>query len=508
MGKIGKLAFFIINLTLFNAQIPLDSISYEYFERDRIQLVNSLYKEIRKDANPWIKVQLAENYSHVNKEDSAVKYYDIALEQFESKNDSNAMRMILPELISCINSQNIARFTAKEYRNMLKELSHNLPIYNRYSVFLKKMNASDSIESDNFQEAIKILWNLKNNFNPEDSLTMYSAILSNIAICKQRIPIKEWDSAFFYYNQANLIDKKIPENNNVFYNYLNLSILFRRQEQNNKALLYLDSAEMNPPHKWKLKSYRILYKNYNKTHKALGNSQKALAYLEAANKITDITNEIEQNRIIAEIETKHAVKQTQAKLNLYEKFIHNYRRYKIYYIIGLIVTFLLSLYSFVRWKQEDVRRKKIEIQKQQVEQEKQRMEKEKQFAEEQKQRAESEKQKIQQEHQFSLQEISDLKKLVEKEHIVLRNKSKVHLEDLLYIQSDGHYLQLFTQKGKEFVRGKLSEMLQQLPPNFAQCHRSYIVNKNYIHYTKGNSIFLKNETEIPVSRKYKPDFEK
>ena len=44
------------------------------------------------------------------------------------------------------------------------------------------------------------------------------------------------------------------------------------------------------------------------------------------------------------------------------------------------------------------------------------------------------------------------------------------------------------------------------PITFLQCDRSYIININYIHYYKNNKIFLENEIQIPVSRKFKADF--
>jgi len=50
----------------------------------------------------------------------------------------------------------------------------------------------------------------------------------------------------------------------------------------------------------------------------------------------------------------------------------------------------------------------------------------------------------------------------------------------MYVKSDGHYLNLFTTNKKEFVRGKISEIEAQLPPNFIKCHRSYVVNQNFI----------------------------
>lgn len=101
------------------------------------------------------------------------------------------------------------------------------------------------------------------------------------------------------------------------------------------------------------------------------------------------------------------------------------------------------------------------------------------------------------------EKMTNLKKTVIKDHIVLKNKSKITLENLVYIHSEGHYLELYTTTNKEFIRGKISEIIKELPPNFMQIHRSYIINFNYIKEVFSNFIVLKNKTEIPISRSKK-----
>lgn len=99
--------------------------------------------------------------------------------------------------------------------------------------------------------------------------------------------------------------------------------------------------------------------------------------------------------------------------------------------------------------------------------------------------------------------ITSLKKLVTKNHIVLKNKSKITLNELIYIHSEGHYLKLYTFTNQEFIRGKISEIKKDLPPNFIQTHRSYIVNFNYIKNVSSNFIVMSNKVEIPISRSKK-----
>lgn len=107
----------------------------------------------------------------------------------------------------------------------------------------------------------------------------------------------------------------------------------------------------------------------------------------------------------------------------------------------------------------------------------------------------------------TLEKIEELKSIVIKNHIVLKDKTKVYISDLMYIKSEDHYLRIFTNDTKSaFVRGKLSQIKEELPPNFIQSHRSYIINSNFIKQINNNHIILLDKTEIPLSRSHKNNF--
>jgi DNA-binding LytR/AlgR family response regulator len=73
----------------------------------------------------------------------------------------------------------------------------------------------------------------------------------------------------------------------------------------------------------------------------------------------------------------------------------------------------------------------------------------------------------------------------------------------LYIKAEDHYLELITTNKKEFVRGKISEIILELPPNFVKCHRSYIINKNQIKSFFKTEIVMQNNDTVPISRSFK-----
>ena len=101
------------------------------------------------------------------------------------------------------------------------------------------------------------------------------------------------------------------------------------------------------------------------------------------------------------------------------------------------------------------------------------------------------------------QEKKEIAKKVEKEFIILNNKSKVYLSNLKFIKSDGNYLE-FETDGKTIIdRNKLKEILEKLPPNFVKIHRSYIINKNFISSVNSSTVVLKDNIYIPLSRTFK-----
>jgi DNA-binding LytR/AlgR family response regulator len=174
-------------------------------------------------------------------------------------------------------------------------------------------------------------------------------------------------------------------------------------------------------------------------------------------------------------------KEIQKLQTIEKKFITN----KIVYGILIFFVFLLALYSFIRWKKSDFNKKKIQLEKLNIE---------------------HQKELVEQENSTIREELVSVKKMVFEDHIILKNKAKIYLNELIYIKSDDHYLEIFTKDKKEFLRGTIKEISAQLPPNFKQSHRSFIVNINFIQTINTSEIVLKSSIFIPLTRKYKDNF--
>ena len=214
-----------------------------------------------------------------------------------------------------------------------------------------------------------------------------------------------------------------------------------------------------------------LYKEYTydwlvKSYEAIDDSEKALFYLKKYDSIIKIIHKTsksvgiyKRDEIIKDKEKTIQEKKQLKKSNLLS-----------WSIVGFTLLFLiLTFYLYKRYK------KKSSV--------------------------------LEEEKTETLQEIAELKSIVIKNHIVLKDKTKVYVADLMYVKSDDHYLRIYTQDNKDrMVRGKLSQIKAELPPNFIQCHRSYIVNSNFIKQINSNYILLINKEEIPLSRSYKDKF--
>jgi tetratricopeptide (TPR) repeat protein len=91
--------------------------------------------------------------------------------------------------------------------------------------------------------------------------------------------------------------------------------------------------------------------------------------------------------------------------------------------------------------------------------------------------------------------------------IILKSKVVLNTNDILYLKSDGHYIDYFLE-GKpnpEVDRNSLAKVLEELPKDqFSRTHRSYIVNVNRIKIINSTQLMLNTGEWIPLSRTYKP----
>ncbi len=77
---------------------------------------------------------------------------------------------------------------------------------------------------------------------------------------------------------------------------------------------------------------------------------------------------------------------------------------------------------------------------------------------------------------------------------------RIFFKDIIYAESDGHYVVLKTVNGEHRIRMTIPEIAEKLTEGFFRCHRSYVVGLKYVQKITKASVFLSNGTELPLGR--------
>lgn len=96
---------------------------------------------------------------------------------------------------------------------------------------------------------------------------------------------------------------------------------------------------------------------------------------------------------------------------------------------------------------------------------------------------------------------------ISKEYFIYngRESFKIYYRDILYVKANGHYVFIETTNGRYEIMKSLKQMLDELPGEFVQCHRTYIVNIHQIISIRKNQIVLTSKEWIALGEKYKND---
>lgn len=80
---------------------------------------------------------------------------------------------------------------------------------------------------------------------------------------------------------------------------------------------------------------------------------------------------------------------------------------------------------------------------------------------------------------------------------------KVELKDILYVESLGNYVNIFTENKKIIAYLTLKGIESQLPAHdFIKIHQSFLVSVSKIEAIEGNQVNIKNRS-LPMSRNYR-----
>lgn len=110
---------------------------------------------------------------------------------------------------------------------------------------------------------------------------------------------------------------------------------------------------------------------------------------------------------------------------------------------------------------------------------------------------------VREEKLFELLNLSSAASKTEPGYLVLEaegEKEKIYLDDILAIESQGHYLNFHTAGKNLEQKGTMGSLLEKLDSSFVQSHRSFIVNLSHVVKITKTDCILDNGESIPVSR--------
>lgn len=98
-----------------------------------------------------------------------------------------------------------------------------------------------------------------------------------------------------------------------------------------------------------------------------------------------------------------------------------------------------------------------------------------------------------------------IKKMEDKKkyfQVIISNKvHRFMLSEIIYFESNDHYIFLHMRDATYRFRGKLNDIEKQLDSRFfIRCHASYLVNCQYVRVIGKSKLLLSNDIYVPISR--------
>lgn len=81
---------------------------------------------------------------------------------------------------------------------------------------------------------------------------------------------------------------------------------------------------------------------------------------------------------------------------------------------------------------------------------------------------------------------------------------RLNINNIIFIESFGHYLIVHSTNGEYKVRGKISNIIDEINnPIIIRVHKSYIINTKFVEEVLSNRLILKSNIDIPIGRSFK-----
>jgi two-component system sensor histidine kinase DegS len=282
----------------------------------------------------------AKAYAKLNKEDSAIHYYQIARSIFHKKGLNGKKAEVNLAIHNLLVSQN----NLEDDSNYFNEFFEYAKETNNLKMLAQAYNSLGSKNFENEQPNIPLHY-FKRSYQLFDSIKDYKMIVTTLAnigaVMSGRL--KKQDSARAYYFQAlRLFEerKELANQTNLLNNILNnIGNSYRRDKAYYDALKYYKRAETLQIKEYKNKTRKILFSNMDLTYYYLKDYKNAYKYLYKYDSIKDVISLSDQNASITEIQEKY----NNEKLRADNLEIETKRRRNLYLSLTLITLFIIGI---------------------------------------------------------------------------------------------------------------------------------------------------------------------
>lgn len=108
--------------------------------------------------------------------------------------------------------------------------------------------------------------------------------------------------------------------------------------------------------------------------------------------------------------------------------------------------------------------------------------------------------------------LDEIKEKMASNFYTYKNKNKetrfIPFNDIIFFLSNSHYTDITTSKAIYSQYASLKTILNTLPRQFIQVHKSCIVNMDHIYKISKNKIYLSNGSSVAIGRLYLAQFKK
>lgn len=294
--------------------------------------------------------------------------------------------------------------------------------------------------------------------------TFISAPIYN-GMAQTMVKTENYEKGLVYTLKGLTIKKKSGISKGIAIQYNNMGDIYIKTKKYPIAITYLDSALQTAA--TTRQKFEIL-KNLQKAHKGTNNLEQSLYYANQYMTLKDSLNEVLTQKEIVELAIKY---QTKEQNKFISKLQNLSNLYKI--LIGIILA--LGLYFVLKlFRKNKSQKEELDV--------------------------------LQDEFKIYKNKQLEKNELVVNEVIQLKSKAVIKTTDILYIKSDGHYVEYYLdhKTNPEIDRNSLNAVLTLLPEtSFFRIHKSYIVNLNRIKIINSTKVMLDNGEWINLSRTYK-----